>query len=110
MPFPFRTMPAAIGQRAAGGARLDSRDQARRLPDPGASARAQHSAATRNGQTLPTAFRVSLRRSRRCPVRSCVVDGEAIVCDDGGLAVFDLIRGHTAPMPARSSVRSTCSR
>jgi bifunctional non-homologous end joining protein LigD len=27
-------------------------------------------------------------------VRSCVVDGEAIVCDYGGLAVFDLIRGH----------------
>ena len=28
------------------------------------------------------------------PVRSCVVDGEAIVCGDNGLAVFDLIRGH----------------
>jgi bifunctional non-homologous end joining protein LigD len=28
------------------------------------------------------------------PVRSCVIDGEAIVCDDNGLAVFDLIRGH----------------
>jgi bifunctional non-homologous end joining protein LigD len=28
------------------------------------------------------------------PVRSCVVDGEAIVCGDGGLAVFDLIRDH----------------
>jgi bifunctional non-homologous end joining protein LigD len=28
------------------------------------------------------------------PVKSCVVDGEAIVCDDDGLAVFDLIRGH----------------
>jgi bifunctional non-homologous end joining protein LigD len=28
------------------------------------------------------------------PVRSCVVDGEAIVCDDGGLAVFELIRSH----------------
>jgi bifunctional non-homologous end joining protein LigD len=27
-------------------------------------------------------------------VRSCVVDGEAIVCGDGGLAVFDLIRDH----------------
>jgi len=27
-------------------------------------------------------------------VRSCVIDGEAIVCDDNGLAVFDLIRGH----------------
>jgi bifunctional non-homologous end joining protein LigD len=27
-------------------------------------------------------------------MRSCVIDGEAIVCDDGGLAMFDLIRGH----------------
>jgi bifunctional non-homologous end joining protein LigD len=27
-------------------------------------------------------------------VRSCVIDGEAIVCDDNGLAVFNLIRGH----------------
>jgi hypothetical protein len=26
------------------------------------------------------------------PVRSCVVDGEAIACDENGLAVFDLIR------------------
>jgi hypothetical protein len=30
---------------------------------------------------------------RYSPVRSCVVDGEAIVCDDDGLAVFNLIRG-----------------
>ena len=28
------------------------------------------------------------------PARSCVIDGEAIVCDEIGLAVFDLIRGH----------------
>ena len=27
-------------------------------------------------------------------VQSCIIDGEAIVCDDSGLAVFDLIRGH----------------
>jgi hypothetical protein len=27
-------------------------------------------------------------------VRSCVIDGEAIVTDDKGLAVFELIRGH----------------
>jgi bifunctional non-homologous end joining protein LigD len=26
------------------------------------------------------------------PVRSCLIDGEAIVCDENGLAVFDLIR------------------
>jgi hypothetical protein len=28
--------------------------------------------------------------------RSCLIDGEAIVCDDDGLAVFDLIRRHGA--------------
>jgi hypothetical protein len=26
--------------------------------------------------------------------RSCLIDGEAIVCDKNGLAVFELIRGH----------------
>jgi hypothetical protein len=26
------------------------------------------------------------------PVRSCLIDGEAIVCDENGLAVFDRIR------------------
>jgi ATP dependent DNA ligase-like protein len=30
----------------------------------------------------------------RMPARSCLIDGEAIVCDKNGLAVFDLIRGH----------------
>ena len=28
------------------------------------------------------------------PVRTCLIDGEAIVCDETGLAVFELIRGH----------------
>ena len=28
------------------------------------------------------------------PVRSCLIDGEAVVCDDTGLAVFDMIRGY----------------
>jgi ATP-dependent DNA ligase len=36
---------------------------------------------------------VSLRVSG-LPVRSCLIDGEAIVCDENGLAVFELIRGH----------------
>jgi bifunctional non-homologous end joining protein LigD len=30
----------------------------------------------------------------KLPVRSCLIDGEAIVCDERGLAVFDLIRRH----------------
>jgi bifunctional non-homologous end joining protein LigD len=28
----------------------------------------------------------------KLPVRSCLIDGEAIVCDENGLAVFELIR------------------
>jgi bifunctional non-homologous end joining protein LigD len=28
------------------------------------------------------------------PATSCLIDGEEIVCDETGLAVFDLIRGH----------------
>jgi bifunctional non-homologous end joining protein LigD len=28
------------------------------------------------------------------PIRSCMIDGEAIVCNENGLAVFELIRGH----------------
>jgi ATP-dependent DNA ligase len=32
----------------------------------------------------------------KLPVRSCLIDGEAIVCDQSGLAVFDLIRCHGA--------------
>jgi bifunctional non-homologous end joining protein LigD len=32
----------------------------------------------------------------KLPVRSCLIVGEAIVCDENGLAVFDLIRRHGA--------------
>ena len=28
----------------------------------------------------------------KLPVRSCLIDGEAIACDESGLAVFDMIR------------------
>ncbi|HJU12031.1 MAG TPA: hypothetical protein VJ728_14195 [Candidatus Binataceae bacterium] len=28
----------------------------------------------------------------KLPVQSCLIDGEAIVCEDNGLAVFELIR------------------
>ena len=28
------------------------------------------------------------------PVRSCLIDGAAVVCNEKGLAVFDLIRGY----------------
>ena len=49
---------------------------------------------TRNGHDLGDRFPVAAEAIEALPVRSCVIDGEAIVCDDNGLAVFDLIRGH----------------
>jgi bifunctional non-homologous end joining protein LigD len=49
---------------------------------------------TRNGQDLADPFPLATEAIAALPVRSCVIDGEAIVCDDDGLAVFDLIRGH----------------
>ena len=49
---------------------------------------------TRNGHDLGDRFPVAVEAIEALPVRSCVIDGEAIVCDDNGLAVFDLIRGH----------------
>jgi len=42
--------------------------------------------------TSPSGFRSPLRPWQRCRVGSCLIDGEAIACDDKGLAVFELIR------------------
>jgi bifunctional non-homologous end joining protein LigD len=46
---------------------------------------------TRNGNDFADRFPLVVEAIEALPVKSCVVDGEAIVCD--GLAVFDLIRG-----------------
>jgi bifunctional non-homologous end joining protein LigD len=49
---------------------------------------------SRNGHDLTDRFPLAAEAVAALPVRSCVIDAEAIVCDDNGLAVFDLIRGH----------------
>ena len=50
---------------------------------------------SRNGRNFADRFPLVAAAIEALPIRSCVVDGEAIVCDGSGLAVFDLIRGHT---------------
>jgi bifunctional non-homologous end joining protein LigD len=45
---------------------------------------------SRNGHDLADRFPLAAEAVAALPVRSCVIDGEEIVCDDGGLAVFDL--------------------
>jgi bifunctional non-homologous end joining protein LigD len=49
---------------------------------------------TRNGNDLASRFPLIAKAVAALPVRSCLIDGEAIVCEQNGLAVFDLIRGH----------------
>jgi bifunctional non-homologous end joining protein LigD len=49
---------------------------------------------TRNGNDLADRFPLALAAIAALPIKSCVIDGGAIVCDDDGLAVFNLIRGH----------------
>jgi bifunctional non-homologous end joining protein LigD len=49
---------------------------------------------TRNGHDLADRFPIIAEAIEALPIRSCVIDGEAIVCDDSGLAVFELIRSH----------------
>jgi len=49
---------------------------------------------TRNGNDFTDRFPFIATALKSLPVRSCVIDGEAIVCDENGLAVFDLIRGN----------------
>jgi bifunctional non-homologous end joining protein LigD len=48
---------------------------------------------TRNGNDLAGRFPQIVQAVLSLSVQSCVIDGEAIVTDDKGLAVFDLIRG-----------------
>jgi hypothetical protein len=61
------------------------------------------------GHDLADRFPLAVTAIAALPVKSCIVDGEAIACDDNGLAVFDLIRGHVATV-APSSARSISSR
>jgi ATP-dependent DNA ligase len=47
---------------------------------------------TRNGNDFTKRFPLAAAAVAALPVRSCLIDGEAIVTGDDGLAVFELIR------------------
>jgi ATP-dependent DNA ligase len=49
---------------------------------------------TRNGHDFAGRFPLAAAAVAALPARFCLIDGEAIVTDQKGLAVFDLIRGH----------------
>jgi bifunctional non-homologous end joining protein LigD len=49
---------------------------------------------TRAGNDFSSRFLFIAMAVSKLPARSCLIDGEAIVCDERGLAVFELIRRH----------------
>ncbi len=49
---------------------------------------------TRKGTNFSNRFPQIVAAVTVLPARSCLIDGEAVVCDENGLAVFDLIRGY----------------
>jgi bifunctional non-homologous end joining protein LigD len=55
---------------------------------------------TRAGNDFSSRFPFIAMAVGKLPVRSCLIDGEAIVCDKSGLAIFDLIGGHGSKVAA----------
>jgi bifunctional non-homologous end joining protein LigD len=47
-----------------------------------------------NGNNFSNRFPQIVAALTVLPVRSCLIDGESVVCNERGLAVFDLIRGY----------------
>jgi bifunctional non-homologous end joining protein LigD len=56
---------------------------------------------SRNGHDLTYRFPPVAAAIAALPVRSCLIDGEAIVCDGSGLAVFQFVRNYRRGNAAR---------
>src|SRR6266700_2917827 len=57
---------------------------------------------SRPGNDLTRRFPLIVETLARLRSRSCIIDGEAVACDDNGVASFDPVRHHrpTGPHPA----------
>jgi bifunctional non-homologous end joining protein LigD len=49
---------------------------------------------SRPGKDLTCRFPLIVETLARLRSRSCIIDGEAVACDDKGVASFDLVRHH----------------
>src|SRR5262245_32722715 len=47
---------------------------------------------SRPGNDLTDRFRLIVETVVRLRSRSCIIDGEAVACDDNGVASFDIVR------------------
>ena len=82
-------MPPDQGTATTHRGRVAERDQARRLPGGRAQGRrARPPLQPPPPTTLPTGSRLIVEARSR----SCIIDGEAVCCDDNGVPSFDRIR------------------
>src|SRR5215813_13295042 len=51
---------------------------------------------SRPGNDLTRRFPLIVETLARLRSRSCIIDGEAVACDDNGVTLFDLVRHHRA--------------
>jgi bifunctional non-homologous end joining protein LigD len=87
-------MPAHQSAAAADRRDLAARNQARRLPRHRPKGRRTGEAVQPPGQRPDAALPADRRVAGASALRSCIIDGEAVACDDKGVASFDLIRHH----------------
>src|SRR6516164_1203562 len=71
---------------------MAARNQARRLPHHCPQERRAVRLYSRPGNDLTRRFPLIVETLARLRSRSCIIDGEAVACDDNGVASFNLIR------------------
>jgi hypothetical protein len=71
---------------------LDSRDQARRLPAHGPARPCRHTAHHAQRQRLDDPLPADCEAVNHLKVRSCLIDGEVVCCDEKGVAASQLLR------------------
>jgi ATP-dependent DNA ligase len=65
----------------------------------------------RPGNDLTRRFPLIVETLARLRSRSCIIDGEAVACDDNGVASFDLVRHHRAtPASGSTSISRATAR
>ena len=102
-----RALPAIPRRQAPVRLQLNSRDQARRLQAHGPSRSRGHPPSHPQWQRLVAAFPLVVEAVNHLKVRSCLIDGEVVCCDNKGWRPSDCyVTAGTSPMP--SSTRSTC--
>ena len=62
---------------------------------------------SRPGNDLTRRFPLIVEALARLRSRSCIIDGEAVVCDDNGVASFDRIRHDTMTVTPSSTLSTS---